>query len=184
MAFHLECKDLLRPEVIRSIKDGDIVLEEKKVMKVAVHGMSSEAVILCLMGINHLPFFKVETNLNKICDYLVIDTLDGKCYAIFIELKKTLTGSRFKEQLRRSRPLLDYLIGVHNVEYEESDPCRPEIRYCVIGEKYAASLDKQRVRENSAPIQRHSYKYITIHQFLGSRVGIGANIDAKNILDR
>ena len=136
------------------------------------------AVRLGTNKVYHLPSLKDQY--KKICDYLLITCVNNTNYAIFIELKKTL-GEEDKpyEQLRRSRPLLDYFLSACDVEYGEKGKLqrKPEVRYVLIAERPGSRFDKQYVRPDSVGGGRHRhkpmtirYKSITIKTFLGSRV--------------
>ena len=72
------------------------------------------------------------------CDYLLIVKSDRGSHVIFIELKKTLTPKRkevAKEQLRRSLPLLDYLLSVCKIEDSSIERARPTTNYVIIAER-------------------------------------------------
>ncbi|MYG40220.1 MAG: hypothetical protein F4201_05320 [Nitrospira sp. SB0677_bin_15] len=86
---------------------------------------------------------------------------------MFIELKKTLGGNRHpKEQLRRSRPLLGYLLAVCRIESRETIPT-PSMSYVLIGERINERLDKQPVKSRPGKIEEERYEGINIKKFLG-----------------
>ena len=104
---------------------------------------------------------------TKVCDYLVVWRTaigdHGRDNAMFVELKKTLAGDRSggMEQLRRSRPYLDYLRSVCRVEFGAiSPPMGVPTRYVLIGERLSQHLAKQRVSRghlrSSDPVEKVS----------------------------
>ena len=110
---------------------------------------------------------------KKVCDYLLVATVDGLGYACFIELKRTLTDETdAREQLRRSLPMLKYLRTVCEIECETTyDRTALTIQYSLIATRQSLRIDKRRVREgpNSWPAVE-SYKDITVRKFVGSRI--------------
>ena len=119
---------------------------------------------------SHLPASQDRSDLKKICDYLLIGQSDGNDYAIFVELKKTLREEedKPKEQLRRSLPILDYLLSVCAVEYG-SRGHNLTIRYILIAEQSINTLNKQRVQgEEAEKVQEQTYKSTQITTFVGT----------------
>ena len=119
-------------------------------------------------GIDHLPVFKTS-ELKLVCDYLLIAQFDGRVHAIFVELKKTLTQEqRPREQLRRSLPLLDYLLSVKEVDCGGAD-VRPDLKtsYVLIGEKISERIDKQRTRLKPG-LEKERHESIEIRAGVGT----------------
>ena len=119
---------------------------------------------------SHLPALQDRGDLKKICDYLLIGQSDGNDYAIFVELKKTLREEedKPKEQLRRSLPILDYLLSVCTVEYGSVEH-NLTIRYILIAEQSINTLNKQRVQgEEAEKVQEQTYKSTQITTFVGT----------------
>ena len=87
--------------------------------------------------------------MKKSCDYVLIGQSDGNDYVIFVELKNKLREEEeAKEQLRRSLPILKYLLSVCEVEAErEFSDWRPNLtpRYVLIAEQLSRRLDRQGV---------------------------------------
>ena len=135
-----------------SASERDIIClrENDADMTVRLFGVPAGVAVLIMRqrgGIDHLPFFKTS-ELKQVCDYLLIARFDSHIHAIFVELKKTLTQEQKpREQLRRSLPLLDYLLSVKEVDCG-STCARPELKtsYVLIGEKGNERIDKQRTR--------------------------------------
>ena len=120
---------------------------------------------------SHLPALQDRGDLKKICDYLLIGQLDGSDYAIFVELKKTLREEeKPKEQLRRSLPILDYLLSVCAVEHGSGEH-NLTIRYILIAEQSVDTLNKQRVQgEEAKKVNEETYKATQITTFVGTSV--------------
>ena len=119
---------------------------------------------------SHLPALQDRGDLKKICDYLLIGQSDDSDYAIFVELKKTLRAEeeRPKEQLRRSLPILDYLLSVCAVEHGSGEH-NLTIRYILIAEQSIDTLNKQRVQgEEAEKVQEETYKSAQITTFVGT----------------
>ena len=119
---------------------------------------------------SHLPALQDRSDLKKICDYLLIGQSDGNDYAIFVELKKTLREEedKPKEQLRRSLPILDYLLSVCAVEHGSGEH-NLTIRYILIAEQEINMLNKQRVQgEEAEKVQEQTYKSTQITTFVGT----------------
>ena len=119
---------------------------------------------------SHLPALQDRGDLKKICDYLLIGQSDGNDYAIFVELKKTLREEEDKpnEQLRRSLPILDYLLSVCAVEHGSGEH-NLTIGYILIAEQEINMLNKQRVQgEEAEKVQEQTYKSTQITTFVGT----------------
>ena len=112
-------------------------------------------------------------NWMKRCDYLLVGKTDGRYFAIFVELKRTLLEKddpKHEEngyaQLRWSQPLFDYLLSVFNTD-SCSDLSRSEftIKYWQIGEKPFRDHVKSRVYLDEDEEVRFDgeYKGLTIH---------------------
>ena len=122
---------------------------------------------------SHLPALQDRVDLKKICDYLLIGQSKGGYYAIFVELKTTLgekTAAKGKEQLRRSLPILDYLLSVRAVEYG-NEKSNLTIRYILIAEQSIDTFNKQRVQgEEAKKVKEETYKSTQITTFVGTSV--------------
>ena len=118
---------------------------------------------------SHLPALQDRGDLKKICDYLLIGQSGDSDYAIFVELKKTLRQEeKPKEQLRRSLPILDYLLSVCAIEHGGGEH-NLTIRYILIAEQSIDTLNKQRVQGAEAEkVQEETYKSTQITTFVGT----------------
>ncbi len=154
---------------------NEITLQEKNKhqpdMKVVLSGIPAPVTTIRMSKkFGHLSVLK-GGDWTKICDYLLIAQIAETHCAIFIELKRTLAGEDHpKEQLRRSRPLLEYLLAVCRIESREKIPM-PSMSYILIADKINKRFDKQPVKKTpSGKIGEESYKEINIKKFLGPRV--------------
>lgn len=143
--------------------ESSIILKELQAsMSVKITGLPPSATTIRMNRIGHSPGLKKGGKWNHICDYLVVTRLNDDCHAIFIELKKTLRGdNRAKEQLRRSLPVLDYLVSVCNIEYKKAS--KPSIKYLLVAQKLSESLDKQRTKiDPSILTSKEEYESIIV----------------------
>lgn len=84
------------------------------------------------------------------CDYLIVTCRNQRICAVFVELKKTLGHnlSDGMDQLRQSRPLLDYLHSVCRIHFGGSEKHGMAVRYWLIGERTSDRIDKQNISMN------------------------------------
>ena len=161
---------------------GEVTLQEGKVMRVTIAGVSSSITTIRLNRTGHLSALVSDGSggWNQICDYLLIDDLDDECHVILVELKKTLQErNKAFEQLRRSLPMADYLLSVCGVELGTSWP--RTVSYVLIAEKRTNRFDKQRVRPRPGLRDRESHYYhgIEVSVFLGTtaKLPISSRVD-------
>ena len=175
MTLNSQMASALDDRVIRASEDSgnSVSLREKSAnMRIKVVGLS-EPVTTIRMGsgkgkLSHTPSLKDGPG-KKICDYLLLAQIDGTDHAIFIELKKSL-GSRGdpEEQLLRSRPLLEYLLAVCDVE-QGGKVSRPRISYVLVYEEI--KLNKAVLRPDpKGMIDEIPYKSINIKRFQGTEL--------------
>ncbi len=169
-----QLKAILADKSLVSPKAGrDMILEEKKVMKVEVTQMPLDLTAVNMHMMGRLSGVK-DGEWKQSCDYLLVCKADGIDHAIFIELKETLReDKKGMDQLRRSLPLLHYLRSVCQIHYE-TETNRPalKVRYFLIGTKNHARIDKQRVKPQLGT-EKENYKDIEVHTFLGERIRFG-----------
>lgn len=181
MSLHSQLEKVLKEDRLETAPDTSnnlITLKEKQAsMKVGVTRVPALTATIMMSKISHLPALK-DGPWKKICDYLLIAQIGETHHAIFIELKKTLIelkktpdgDDRPKEQLRRSRPLLEYLLALCSVESRGAIP-PPNMSYVLIGERINEKFDKQPVKRTaSGKIGEESYEEINIKKFLGPTV--------------
>lgn len=165
---------ILKDDVLEDISSRDNAVKLKEIsadMSVQVTGIPPFITTIHMRKVNHLSCLK-EGKLKQICDYLLVAQINDSNYAIFIELKKTLTEeNKPKEQLRRSLPLLDYLLSVCKIEF--GNVPKVLIKYVIIAEKLNERLDKQRTRVRPRrPLAKETHETIEILTFITPKIGI------------
>ncbi|MCY4263018.1 MAG: hypothetical protein OXC97_06900 [Candidatus Dadabacteria bacterium] len=168
-------QEILEDKVLKKapLGNSDIWLKEASArMKIQITGVApSPVVVIHMAKASHLSCLK-DGNWKQICDYLLIAEINSNCYAVFIELKKTLTEeTKPKEQLRRSLPLLNYLLSVCKVEFGNIPKVLP--KYAIIAERLNPRLDKQKTRiRPSCPVSTENHESIEIMKFITPRISI------------
>ena len=175
MTLNSQMEGALDERTIRASADSgsSVTLREKSAnMRVKVVGLSDSFTTIRMGSgkgkLSHSPSLK-DGPRKKICDYLLIAQIDGADHAVFVELKKSL-GSRGdpEEQLLRSRPLLEYLLAVCDIE-QGGKNARPRISYVLVYEKI--NLNKSGLRPDlSGKIDEIPYKSINIKRFQGTEL--------------
>ena len=130
------------------VRDGAILLREKRVMDVKVVAVPQGSTVISLEKIGSLGGIKGK--FHSRCDYLVLFRLNGKDTAVFIELKKKIRETtRGLEQLRMSLPYLTYLRSLCQVVFngETRNMSRASIHSVLIGKRKTPLFDKQNVSE-------------------------------------
>lgn len=140
-------------------------------MQVRVTQVPSTTTVISLVKASQHPILRVSAgqSWHRICDYVLVDEAKDGCRVTLVELKSTLQKrTEGLEQLRRSLPLAEYLMGVCEVELQSSWPRR--FNYALIAEKRTNRLDKQ-------PVQLHADT--TVEDYMGIRafVGVGTRFD-------
>ena len=164
---------ILKPELRQGLDTGDsFILEERQRnqadTRIELIGISSPFLAVRMNKLNHLSALKPEKDKwNQICDYLLIGQANGRDYAIFVELKKTLREEeKPKEQLRRSLPILEYLLSVCAVEYGNGQS-NLTIRYVLIAERENTNIYKRRSqRGRQRQLRQETYKSIQVTTFV------------------
>ena len=151
--------------------EGYVRLRQAKVMEVEVGDLRPDVTVIALEKLGRLSGLKRGEWLQT-CDYLLVFSQGGQNHAVFVELKKTLDEERSKamEQLRRSLPLLDYLLSVCKIHFDGATS-RIAVRYLLIGERMRAHFDR-RPSVNPDPernLRTQEYKNITVSTFVGAR---------------
>ena len=165
---------VLKEDFPETASGKTIILEEKEKssrQKVEIVDVPQSVIKIKIRPGSHLSILKKNDDWNKNCDYVLIAKLPNKHHAILIELKKTLSDENHpKEQLRRSRPLLDYLFSVCCVENEKNIP-EPHISYVLIAEKLNKHFDKRYPKlQLYGKLGVEKYKGIEINKFCSERV--------------
>ena len=141
-------------------------------MEVILTGVSAAATVVHLEKTSHLSALAEgrQSKWLRICDYLIIDD-QGLAYdATLIELKKSLTmGNRDQgfEQLRRSLPILEYLLSVCAVECGRS--WQRKVKYVLIAEKYADRFDQRRTRPQPPDSHKELHEGVEVSVLVGAK---------------
>ncbi len=143
---------------------GEVQLKERRAgMTATVLGLPPKTVAVRLEQVGHLGNLAQDTGLDvkKVCDYALIADQDHACETTFVELKKTLSqpADAF-EQLRRSKPIIDYLLSVCAVELQRT--WEHTIRYVLVAEKLADRLAKMRTRHDPRRQEAHKDIHVTV----------------------
>jgi len=175
LEFVSQFKDLFNKNVLAKddvhIVNNMATLKEIKQTPVHIVDIDNRSAILVRFGrsVGQLPALREEY--SKICDYMLLTLSKNALHVVFIELKRTMRAEdKPYEQLLRSRPLLDYFLSVHAVEYgrKMKPVLKPRIRYILIYQKLSERLDKQSVRPVLLQRKSRKYKSIIVRQLLGS----------------
>lgn len=168
MAINSVLERVLEEDVVETPSgDKTITLRENDQnvnMEVKVVELSARITAIRMNKLSHLSAIREKGNLKKICDYLLIVKSDGGIHAVFIELKKSLAQKkRASEQLRRSPPLLEYLLSVCKIEDNRIDITRLNTNYFIICEKLGERVNMQPVKLGpDTLIEKEQYKEIEI----------------------
>ena len=164
-------KLVLKDEIlVRPVTDGSTVLRERKVMRLEVTKMPVNLIVVNMRKIGSLSGVK-EGEWKQMCDFLLIFEDEGKDYAIFIELKKTLdenSKEKGKEQLRRSLPFLKYLHSVCGLQFG-ADFSEPIVKYTIVAARYSQRLDKQHVKPGGR-LPSENYIDISVDPIVRERI--------------
>ena len=172
-SFESALEAFIKSEALRqgSVGSGIKLRERQAQMSVEITADGMRLIALNLDKIGHLSAMREGLGLDRICDFLVVGRIGETSHAVFIELKKTFRPSDDStEQLRRSLPILKYLVSVVEVAREEN-LVGLDVRYALICERISDRLDKQRVKvKKNGLIESENWKSITVNKFLGSRL--------------
>ena len=150
MYLALRLREVLEKQVLVRQEAGEARLLEKDVMEVKVIHIPGDSTVVDVRKMGQLRLKGLKAGVcGKRCDYLVVTGEKEMDRAVFVELKKTLYDnlSGGMEQLRQSRPLLDYLHSVCRVHFGASSPeTEITVRYCMIGEKVNTRFSKEPMR--------------------------------------
>lgn len=166
-------ENLLEPE-----REGSsIYLRERSAgMRVKIAPLPAPMAVIRIDRAGHLPGLR-DGPWKRICDYLLVFETGNASHAVFVELKKTSTGEqRPKEQLRRSLPILEYLLSACRIEHGSASSESPvTVSYLMVCERGSMRLDKQPVRADPAGrIREETYENVTIRTFIGASVPLAA----------
>jgi len=149
---------------------GQVIIQLKDKqsgMKIQIAGAGQPILAICIgeskNALKHSSALKGMC--SRICDCLVILQSAANYYAVFIEMKKTMTGSQGCEQLVRSLPIWDYLISACRIECKINP--KVLVKHVLIAEKSNPRLAKGLVRTTPPKSIGYIYKGITIRKFIG-----------------
>ena len=162
----------MSPVFVKVSEGGKIILRERQArMSVEVTSDRSLMSALNMSRIGHLSAICERRGFKRVCDYFLVASIHGTCHGVLIELKKTLGSSNdYREQLRRSLPVVKYLVSIVEVEYEQ-DFTELEVSYVSIFERLSRRFDKQHLRvPKQSLIESEDWKSIKIRKLLGCRL--------------
>ena len=144
--------------------DGEVQLRERRVgMTATVLGLSPKTTAVRLEQVGHLGNLAQDTGLDikKVCDYALITDSDETCETTLVELKQTLRSpTEAFEQLRRSKPIIDYLLSVCSIELRRT--WKHTIRYVLVAEKQEERFAKMPTRHMPRRDEAHRDIRITV----------------------
>ena len=146
---------------------GEVELKERDAgMTATVVGLPPKTTTIRLDRVGHLGNVAQDTGLDikKVCDYALIADRGEACVTTLVELKRTLSQpAEAFEQLRRSKPIVDYLLSVCGIELQRT--WAQTIRYVLVAEKESERLAKMRTRHQ--PRREESHKDIAVTVSVG-----------------
>ena len=152
--------------------DGEVQLRERQVgMTARVFGLLPKTTAVRLEQVGHLGNLAQNTGLDikKVCDYALITDRDDTCETTLVELKKTLRSpAEAFEQLRRSKPIIDYLLSVCSIELRRT--WKHTVRYVLVAEKQTERLPKMPTRH--MPRRDEAYKDIHVTVSIGQSLNL------------
>lgn len=177
MTWKDRLKCIITEDAILSASDGEestLVLCEENVMEVHVTDAHQADLVAIRMkpSSSRLNLLKPEQKgkWNLVCDYILFGCVDGVGHVVLIEMKKTLKPDQhWKEQLRWSLPVVDYLRQVCELEFKESITS-PRISYALLYDQVSPRLDKGLMRPATGSLEREKWKSIIIKKHKGHKL--------------
>ena len=161
---------LRKPKWLKPTKDELIHLRERSAkMLVKVTALPANVIAIRIDKVGHSSALQEEpaSDWNKRCDFALLEDLGDRCNVVLVELKKTLNDKKgAAQQLRRSLPIIKYLLSVCEVERGRAWPM--SVRYALIAEKQSRLLDKQRTRQPPAFQHVEQFEGMDITTFVGT----------------
>ena len=156
---------------------GEIRLKERQArMTTTLLGVTPGTTALRLEKVGHIGNLSHDSGLDilRVCDYALIEDRGETCETTLVEMKKTLRDTQAAfEQLRRSKPIVDYLLSVCSVELQRT--WDHTIKYILIAEREQERLDKRRMRGTSRP---------EIHKDIEVTVAVGTHLHLRTVVGR
>ncbi|MDE0020996.1 MAG: hypothetical protein OXT69_06405 [Candidatus Poribacteria bacterium] len=170
-SFAESLREILIRGAVESPKNGRIELKDRH-QRALLFDAPSDLVAVDIREIGkiaQLAGFR-DGGWKKSCDYLLAFQVDGNDCALLVELKKTLRRDDLydhMEQLRWSRPLIEYLRAVCKVLAEVSlGGAQVSLCYILISEqpyKEDESWYREEIREDPHRMMRMAHKNISIN---------------------
>lgn len=166
-------REVLEEQVLVRQEEGEAKLQEKDIMEIRIIQIPADSTVIDIRKMGQLRLKGLKPGVcSRRCDYLVVAGEEKMDRAVFVELKKTLYDnlSDGMEQLRQSRPLLDYLHSVCRVYFGDSSE-KPGItvQYCMIGEKVSSRISKELTKVRR-PWRVETHRDIRVAAIVGNRV--------------
>lgn len=147
--------------------NGEVELTERQAgTTTTVVGVPPKTTAIQLDLVGHLGNLAQDTGLDikKVCDYALVADLGDACVTTLVELKSTLRQPPAAfEQLRRSKPIIDYLLSVCAIELRRT--WKQTVRYVLVAEKESERLAKMSTRHQ--PRREESHKDIAVTVSVG-----------------
>ncbi|WP_419163376.1 hypothetical protein [Candidatus Palauibacter sp.] len=174
MNLSAQLRNVLKDELLTEVASGTIELledqpERDRPMTYTISGLPESATVINMRATQHLKGLADGGDWKRICDYLLVARLDDdeRHYAVLLEMKTTIGIARkYREQLRRSMPILDYLRRVCAVEYGQK--LSVVRKYVLVGEQFQNRFDKQPTRAGPMRGLVEEYEGIAIRMFAGT----------------
>lgn len=177
MTWKDRLKCIITEDALLSVSDGEestLVLCEENVMKVHVTDAHQTDLVAIRMksGSSRLNLLKPEQKgrWNLVCDYILFGYVGGIGHVVLIEMKKKVGPDRhWKEQLRWSLPVVDYLRQICELKFEESI-ASPKISYALLYKEVNSRLDKGLMKSATGLLKREEWKSIIIKTYKQHRL--------------
>ena len=150
-------------------------------MQVEILGPEADAKFVAVGPLRHLGMLREDKLLgvNKICDSILVVESDKAIRPVLIELKETMDSGKANAvfQLRRSRPVFEYMRSVAEVQNGGifGKDILP-LKYTVIAEKQSNRIDI-RVSKPQVTALTEVHGEIAVAMFVGNVIALRALVD-------
>ncbi|WP_420617295.1 hypothetical protein [Candidatus Palauibacter sp.] len=171
MELFEQLTEVLDKKLLEEMVDGAVNLRDPQSrMEYQLFELPNATTVIAIDGkMGHLSGLSNRKGLQRVCDYLIVVRPDGeeRHYAILVEMKTTFTQEeKHRDQLRRSKPILEYLRELCAVEYGRKP--RVSVKYVLVANKLSERLDKQRTRAGPIAGADETYEGIRIRVLIGA----------------
>ena len=145
MGLASRLREVLEDRMLISHEAGVAKLREPGQMVVRVIEVPEDSTVIHVHKMASLKGLRPGV-CGRRCDYLIVTDEREMDRAVFVELKKTLGNDLADgmDQLRQSRPILDYLHSVCRIHFDvRCAKSRLIVQYCLIGKQISSRIDKQ-----------------------------------------